>query len=377
MPLSCAVYTSFPIFDNAGWNPWDYGQALAAQRMVRSLSDLGVAVTILPSWLPHMLLVDEFVTDFKHHREASRAARRQLQARAFDFVFCPENILPLAFLDTDVPVCLWTDAPYIAQTDDDYLKYLDRNTGKTCALNELLRQEKEVLAACTLPAFASEWAVSSTQPYRITHAKAVPWGGSLEPTISLHEVSRALEARDLRHVHLLFLGVNWERKRGDFCVEIVKRLNDAGQPATLTIIGCTPELDPGARALCDVIGFLDPQDPQQRRRLESALLTSHFLVMPSAIEMYGVVFCEASLHGLPSLAGRVGGISTIIQDGINGGLLSAHASPHEYADRILQIISEPAGYQQLTTSTLAHGHAQLKWDVRTRAFLDQVQQALG
>ena len=121
-------------------------------------------------------------------------------------------------------------------------------------------------------------------------------------------------------------------------MEIVKRLNDAGQPATLTIIGCTRN-SIRAHAPCDVIGFLDPQDPQQRRRLESALLTSHFLVMPSAIEMYGVVFCEASLHGLPSLAGRVGGISTIIQDGINGGLLSAHASPHEYADRILQIIS--------------------------------------
>ena len=155
--------------------PWDYGQALAAQRMVRSLSDLGVAVTILPSWLPHMLLVDEFVTISKHHREASRPPGGNCRRGLSTFVFCPENILPLAFLDTDVPVCLWTDAPYIAQTDDDYLKYLDRNTGKTCALNELLRQEKEVLAACTLPAFASEWAVSSTQPYRITHAKAVPW----------------------------------------------------------------------------------------------------------------------------------------------------------------------------------------------------------
>ena len=55
---------------------------------------------------------------------------------------------------------------------------------------------------------------------------------------------------------LLFVGVDWKRKGGDFALRIAKRLNDRGIRAELTIVGGTPEIPEEMKDLVNVVGFV-------------------------------------------------------------------------------------------------------------------------
>ncbi|MDY2686439.1 MAG: glycosyltransferase [Selenomonadaceae bacterium] len=44
--------------------------------------------------------------------------------------------------------------------------------------------------------------------------------------------------------------------------------------------------------------------------------------MPTHAECAGIVFCESSAYGLPSLAYQMGGISSLIKDNVTGKLFS-------------------------------------------------------
>lgn len=68
--------------------------------------------------------------------------------------------------------------------------------------------------------------------------------------------------------------------------------------------------------------------------LYDILYRSHFLILPTEFEAFGIVFCEASAYGMPSIAANVGGVSQPIREGKNGFLLSPNATAEEYAEKI-------------------------------------------
>ena len=60
------------------------------------------------------------------------------------------------------------------------------------------------------------------------------------------------------HLHILFLGVDWERKGGDIALKTCKLLNDNGIKTTLHIVGIKNLDDEVAKLpFVDNIGFLD------------------------------------------------------------------------------------------------------------------------
>src|SRR5436190_335365 len=75
----------------------------------------------------------------------------------------------------------------------------------------------------------------------------------------------------------------------------------------------------------------------QRRQLEKLFETSDFLLLPTRSECYGMVFCEASAYGLPSITTDTGGISGAVKDGENGFMLPLSARGQEYAEAIAKV----------------------------------------
>ena len=96
-------------------------------------------------------------------------------------------------------------------------------------------------------------------------------------------------------------------------LEIATELNQRGIPTELHVVGCEPPL-----ATPDFVvrhGFISKKSEQGAALYDQLLMESHFLVIPSMAECYGLAFAEASSFGLPSLATRVGGIPTVVVDG--------------------------------------------------------------
>ena len=153
----------------------------------------------------------------------------------------------------------------------------------------------------------------------------------------------AISRRDRTTCRLLFVGVEWERKGADTAIAVAAAMRQAGVETTLTMIGCLPPTGVRVPDFVNVVGFVSKRTPEGNRLIEQHFRESHFFVLPTRAEAYGMVFCEASAFGLPSLAPRVGGIPSIIEDGVNGWLLPTDAAPEEYARPMLREVARSRG----------------------------------
>jgi glycosyltransferase involved in cell wall biosynthesis len=112
---------------------------------------------------------------------------------------------------------------------------------------------------------------------------------------------------------------------------------------------------------------LGKSDPLQRRRLSQLFLEANFFLFPTLAEAYGIVLCEASAHGLPSLARDTGGVGAAVTDGENGYLLPPDATGRQYANKILKIVQDGSNYERLVLSSRMAYEERLNWDAWGRA----------
>lgn len=118
-------------------------------------------------------------------------------------------------------------------------------------------------------------------------------------------------ARPEDSMRLVFVGQDWERKGGPTLVEALRRVRRTFPDVTLSVIGCTPPVVPGMRAL----GRL-PYDEVAKQLSDAAVFC-----LPTTVEPFGIAVIEAMAQGLPVVATKVGAIPDIVEDGVNAALV--------------------------------------------------------
>ena len=88
---------------------------------------------------------------------------------------------------------------------------------------------------------------------------------------------------------------------------------------------------------------------------------SHFLVIPTRADCTPVVFPEACSFGLPCITTNVGGIATVIKDGVNGRMFSKGADVSEYCKYIYGVFNDRSAYEQLAFSAFNEYQRRLNW----------------
>ena len=96
-----------------------------------------------------------------------------------------------------------------------------------------------------------------------------------------------------------------------------------------------------------MIPFIGKATAEDRQRLNELYARSHFFIMPTRAEAFGIVFAEASTFGVPCLGTAVGGLPSVIKDGVNGQLFPLDANGEDYADWILHTMADPVRYRTL------------------------------
>lgn len=286
---------------------------------------------------------------------------RRLERLRPDVVFSP-GTQPVAHLAARWPTVFWTDAPFGAMRG--YYPWYQEVSAES--IRDGMACDNLALTHCRAACYSSEWAASAAVDRHgadPANVHVLPFGANLEYDLSPDDLP-AIVARRLREPwRFLFVGVEWERKGGDLALAVVRALNEAGHPAELVVAGCQPP----ARchplpAYVRLEGFVSQHTPEGRRRLSELFASALFYLMPSRAEAYGIVFCEASAHGVPSLSARTGGIPTIIHDGENGQLFDPAATAGEYVDFVLRH-ADPAVYQALARRSLAAYRSRLDWNI--------------
>lgn len=278
----------------------------------------------------------------------------------------------IAQLRTDRPIVFWTDATYQAMLDS-YAWELPVSARSRRLGNA---HEKAALDRAALAIYSSEWAAHSA----IDHygadgskVKVVPFGANISEQRSLDDVKRLLARRTSELCKLLFIGTGWQRKGGDVAVEVARLLNARGVRTELTLLGS--DVPQSLPEFAQRAGFIDKRTPQGRARFDALLGWSHFLLLPARAEAFGIVLCEANSFGVPCIATTVGGIPTIVRDGVNGALLAPDCAG-AMADRIDQLMRDRAAYEHLAINSFCEYKSRLNWEVAGRTVKSLLQSLL-
>jgi glycosyltransferase involved in cell wall biosynthesis len=292
-----------------------------------------------------------------HAREQARLFARRIARRGpLDVLFAPAASEQLAFLETALPVVYTSDTTF-ALIHDYYDDFAVPGPAGLAAGNEL---ERRALARSDLVLYPSRWPIpSAVRDYGVDEAKVrvVPYGANLE---RVPPRDAALAPKPEGPLTLLWLGVDWERKGGPIALETVRLLRAGGVDARLVVVGCVPP--GGVDAAVRVLPRLDKGVPAQAAELARLLRESHFLFLPTRADCYGIVFCEASAYGTPSLATDTGGVSGAVREGRNGHLLPLDAEASDYAALVRAIWEDAPRYRALCASSRALYDERLNWD---------------
>lgn len=298
--------------------------------------------------------------------------QNQIAVAQCDFILAPIASKEIAALKTDVPIIYLSDttAKLYCQ-EHHYTHALGHQTQYDLATLEQI----ELLDAIALTKahhiiYSSQWAAqSAVQDYGMAADKVsiLPFGANLDQPPSASDLLRSRQQMPPSPCQLLFIGSDWQRKGGDIAFQTLLELLHRGIDAELVVVGTVP---PVRHPKLTVIPQLDKNIPSQRQQLNQLFQRSHFFILPSRAECFGISLCEASAFGLPALTTAVGGITTVIKNGRNGYKLPLTASGIDYANVLSKILADPQLYQQLTVSARAEYDNRLNWQCWSDRVLD-------
>jgi D-inositol-3-phosphate glycosyltransferase len=137
-------------------------------------------------------------------------------------------------------------------------------------------------------------------------------------------------------VMLLFVGRLQELKGVDLALETLIELRQRGRHATLAIVGGPSGPDGRATlerlhrrvAAAGVIDQVNFVAPQAHQLLSSWMRAADVTLVPSRAESFGLVALESSACGTPVVASDVGGLTTLVDSGVTGYLVSERDASH-------------------------------------------------
>lgn len=312
-------------------------------------------------------------------KEIGRRVSRKLSKSDVDFVlsFVNPGSQPLAYVECNQPMVFWADAPFASAID--YYSAFTREHMCNETVRDAIANERSTLERCSLAVYWSDWgAQMAIQHYQVDPAKirVVPAGANLDPQFTLAEVRTLIDARPTDRCKLLFLGVEWYRKRGDVALQVAKALNQSGLPTELTVVGCEPPGDEVLPSFVKPLGFISRFTPAGMAHLSQLLSESHFLIVPSQAESFGIVFCEASAFGVPSIATKTGGITTAVKDHVNGMTFALDAPIDAYCSYITNLFANYSQYKALALSSFHDYETRLNWSVATHTLKQMMMELL-
>jgi len=178
-----------------------------------------------------------------------------------------------------------------------------------------------------LEVFSERPAATLRKSLGLGDARVVVFAGRLERLKGAETVIRAMAilARDGAHAQLPVLLVIGDDSHNGASES---RLS-GGERARLEMLAAS-------LGIAGQVRFIGPVD---QPTLAGYFSLAAVCVVPSYSESFGLVALEAAATGTPVVAARVGGLPTIVKDGLTGFTLVSH-DPAQYAERIGRLLAD-------------------------------------
>lgn len=296
--------------------------------------------------------------DYFHSKKLAKyyaiQVEKKIKNQELDLIFAPTASSLVAYLNISIPIISISDST-VARMIDYYQTYTNLSHSSIEQANEIERRNIEKSSIVIYP---SKWAAESAiNDYGANKdkIKVIPFGANL---IEIPETNTLNFNKTLDEIHFLFLGVEWERKGGETVLKTLQLLRSKGLNVFLTICGCTPNIQ--KEDFITIIPFIDKNTVVGEEKIAALFRKSHFLFLPSKAECFGIVFCEASAFGVPSLSIVTGGIGDAVLDGVNGFKIKT-PSPELFSELIIELTKSTEKYRELSKSSRHFFEEKLNW----------------
>jgi glycosyltransferase involved in cell wall biosynthesis len=363
--------------DRHSWSGTDY---YIWNTLQKNVGDIRLMQPPAPSFLIVLLKIVHGISlyifkkrfDWRHSTLLAKAyakrIKKMLGSSSFDLIVAPASDTLIAFLDTAIPIIYINDRTIAGALN--YHKMLS-NLWKFSE-KQSIQTDKAAIEKSLFVTYPSEWAArSAIEQYGIAKekVKVIHFGANID---EIPDRSIALQRIKGDVCKLLFIGVNWNDKGGAIAYECLLELLKIGIDAQLTVVGCIPPAGFKHPKLT-VIPFLNKNDQQEFEQLKSLWIHATFLILPTRIDAFGIVFCEAAAYGLPSVGADTGGVGGALHHGKNGYLLPFSAGGKAYAACIAAVFTNEATYLSLVKSSRNEFEKELNWD----HWAQRIKEALG
>ena len=198
------------------------------------------------------------------------------------------------------------------------------------------------------------------------------------------------EARERLHLTgvrlALFVGRLQPHKGPDVAVralaEALTRDPERMQDVVLAVVGGPSGAGHGEEVvrLMELASALDVAErvmlfpPQPQVRLADFYAAADVVLVPSRSESFGLVALEAQACGTPVVAASVGGLRYVVEDGVDGFLVTGH-DPSDHADRMLQVLNDPMAAGRMGERA-ARRALRFTWDATADEVLGQYRELM-
>jgi D-inositol-3-phosphate glycosyltransferase len=195
-----------------------------------------------------------------------------------------------------------------------------------------------------------------------------------EPSGAARRAARTALGLDPAEPLVLFAGRLQPLKAPDVLVEALAELRRAGRGVPRLVVLGGPSGDPGAAAQLAAqaarhgIGDrVEVRPPVAGAVLAQWYRAADVVAVPSRSESFGLVAAEAQACGTPVVAACVGGLRTVVADGVSGQLVPGH-DPVRWAAALADLLADPDARERLAVGAARHG-ASRGWDSAAAAML--------
>jgi glycosyltransferase involved in cell wall biosynthesis len=280
-----------------------------------------------------------------------------LKNKNVDVLFAPASPTEIAFLKTSIPICYLSDTSF-GQLNEYYKGF----TGiSALSVKESNLIEQRAISNSKTQVYSSDWAAhyvlknyTSDKNYVFT----LKFGANIDFVPNKLDINKEFR----RTINLLFLSVEWERKGGDIALEAFEILLNKGYDITLTICGCTPPKKINNPRI-KVVPYLNKNVKSDNECFLKILQHTHIMIVPTRADCTPIAFCEASAFGIPVITTDTGGISSIIENGLNGYALPLDSNPLDYATKIQELLDDPNKMKELSAKSRTKFEEELNWDI--------------
>lgn len=265
-----------------------------------------------------------------------------------------------------------TSAPLVHVTDatPDFLREYYGNP----VPREADLAEAKALSVVRLAVYSSDYmarrAVDEFGPQLRRKIAALPFGANC--TLPVAPPAKPVGGP----LRLLWVGTGWERKGGAIALAAFDILRARGIDVELAMVGQVPD-HVRPRPGLHVAGWLDKNRPAEAAQFADHFAAAHLFLLPTRADCTPLVVAEAGARGTPVLVTDVGGMGSLVAQGVNGRMLPLEAGPTTWAQEIREMTADRAALAALGATSFDHVRAHLTWDAWAAALVARLRLEVG